>query len=118
MLIVFCIVISASQASIYLEECAKCKLAFMSLMICMLSKRKLLFILPGMVTNLTDPKNYRDAMSRSDAAQWENALKVEMHGLFARNAFSVVDPPDGQTILGTTVVYKTKRDVADGNVTY
>ena len=71
-----------------------------------------------MVTNLMDPKNYRDAMSRSDAAQWENALKVEMDGLYARNVFSVVDPPDGQTILGTTVVYKTKRDVADGHVTY
>jgi hypothetical protein len=71
-----------------------------------------------MVTNLMDPKNYRDAMSRSDAAQWQNALKVEMDGLYARNVFSVVDPPDGQTILGTTVVYKTKKDVADGNVTY
>ena len=71
-----------------------------------------------MVTSSMDPKNYRDAKSRPDCAQWENALKVEMDGLYARNVFSVVDPPDGQAILGTTVVYKTKRDVADGNVTY
>ena len=51
-----------------------------------------------LVTNLMDPKSHCDAMSRSDAAQWQNALKVEMDGLYARNVFSVVDPPDYQTI--------------------
>jgi len=65
-----------------------------------------------------DPKNYRDAMSRPDAVKWKEALAAEMDGLFERNVFSVVDPPDGQNILGTTVVYKTKKDPTSGNITY
>ena len=68
--------------------------------------------------SVPDPKNYNEAVSRPDANQWIAALKVEMDGLFSRNVFSVVDPPDGQTILGTTVVYKTKKDPANGSLTY
>ncbi len=70
------------------------------------------------VTSSTDPRNYHEAMSCPDALQWEKALKAEMDGLFARNVFSVVDPPHDQTILGTTVVYKTKRDPTDGRLTF
>jgi len=70
------------------------------------------------VTGSADPRNYHEAMSHPAARHWKNALRVEMDGLFARNVFSVVDTPSDQTILGTTVVYKTKRDPADGSMTF
>jgi hypothetical protein len=46
------------------------------------------------------------------------AIKVETDGLFARKVFDVVDEPANQTILSTTLVFKTKKDPISGDVTF
>ena len=57
-----------------------------------------------------------------DAAEWRKALKlglnVEMTGLYQRGVFSVVDPPDNHSILGTTIVFKSKLDPSTGTTSY
>jgi hypothetical protein len=65
-----------------------------------------------------DPQNYRQAMSCPDAEKWKMAIKVETDGLFARKVFDVVDAPANQTILSTTLVFKTKKDPITGDVTF
>jgi len=65
-----------------------------------------------------EPRTYREAMLRSDAAKWQQALDAEMAGLFERNVFRVVDPPEGRTVLDTTVVFKRKVDRVAGTIVY
>ncbi len=65
-----------------------------------------------------EPRTYREAMLRSDADKWQQALDAEMAGLFERNVFRVVDPPKGRTVLDTTVVFKRKVDPVTGTIVY
>ena len=64
-----------------------------------------------------DPKNYADAMSRSDAKQWKEAFDKEMDGLVQRKVFTVVDRPPDRNPLGTTMVWKYKVDNVNHTVT-
>ena len=64
-----------------------------------------------------DPKDYADAMSRSDSKQWQEAFDKEMNGLAQRNVFKVVDRPTDRNPLGTTMVWKYKIDNVNNTIT-
>jgi len=67
-------------------------------------------------TSQADPKNYREAMTRSDAKKWIQAIQSETKGLFDRKVFDIVDPPKDKTILDTTIVLKSKKDPVTGQI--
>ena len=69
-------------------------------------------------TSQADPKNYREAMTRSDAEKWIQAIQSETKGLFDRKVFDIVDPPKDKTILDTTIVLKSKKDPVTGQIVY
>ena len=64
---------------------------------------------PGVDFN-RPPRSYRDAMSRVDSAEWAEAYSTEQRGFTERGAFSIVKPPPGVKILGTTTVCDYKMD--------
>ena len=70
---------------------------------------------PGIDFN-RHPKNYNDAMSRPDAAEWIEAYLKEYQGFKDREAVRIVVPPPGDKILGSTTwaEYKTDQGVIQG----
>ena len=56
------------------------------------------------------PRSYRDAMSRIDREEWDEAYRAEYQGFIDRDVFEVVRPPPGVKILGTTTVCDYKMD--------
>ena len=57
------------------------------------------------------PKNFADAMSRDDAAEWMEAYRREYQGFKDRDAVKMVIPPRGAKVLGSTtrVDYKSNQ---------
>ena len=48
------------------------------------------------------PKSYKDAMSRVDYKEWQQAYSKEYKGMIDCGAVRAVKPPPGVKILGTT----------------
>ncbi len=72
--------------------------------------------LPKGVDPSRPPRNYKDAMSRLDREEWDDAYRAEYQGFVDRDAFDIVKPPPGAKILGTTTVteYKKTNGVTGG----
>ncbi len=56
------------------------------------------------------PKIFKDAMSRKDRQEWEEALNKEYRGFKDSNALAVVKLPKGARILGTLTRWDYKED--------
>ena len=58
------------------------------------------------------PKNYADAMTRPDAAEWSDAYDKEYEGFKREGAFTPVFPEPGEKVLATLtrLEYKTEAD--------
>ncbi len=69
-------------------------------------------------TSQAGPKNFREAMTRSDAEKQIQANQSETKGLFERKVFDIVDPPKDKTIMDTTIVLKSKKDPVTGQIVY
>ena len=69
---------------------------------------------PGVDLN-KPPKNFEEAMSRPDAADWMESYRREYQGFIDRDALEVVPRPKGVKVLGsiTRNEYKTKDGVLD-----
>ena len=64
-----------------------------------------------------DPKTVNQAMKSKQKDQWEKAIKEELEKLSKNGTWKIVDKlPEGKNLVGSRLVFKTKRD-ADGNVT-
>lgn len=62
-----------------------------------------------------EPRNYREAIRRSDANRWIQATKDERLALEEAGTYIIVDPPPKAFIIGSTMVYKIKQTV-DGKI--
>lgn len=60
----------------------------------------------------SDPKTYKQAMSRADAPGWQAAMDKEMESHMVNGTWELVVPPDGANIVDCMWVYKTKLDSA------
>ena len=56
------------------------------------------------------PKNYKDAMSRSDQQEWAAAMNKEYLRFKDMKALAVVKPPKGAKILGTLTRWEYKAE--------
>ena len=71
--------------------------------------------LPDSINANKPPKSYKDAMSREDSREWQDAYFKEYKGMMDRGAVRAVKPPPGAKILGTTTrtEYKTSNGIFD-----
>lgn len=56
-----------------------------------------------------DPTNFRDAMKRSDKAEWFKAMQEEIASLVKNNVWKLVDRPADQNIVTNRWVLRIKR---------
>jgi len=63
----------------------------------------------------TEPRTLREALRRSDGAQWEAAVRDELSSLQRNRVYELVDLPPGRRAIGCKFVFKIKR-AADGSV--
>lgn len=67
-----------------------------------------------------DPKNYREAMSRHDSVEWQEAVNAELEAMTVNKVFRIVERPKTDSkgrkpnILSTRWVFKEKID-SEGN---
>jgi hypothetical protein len=54
------------------------------------------------------PKNYKDAVSRKDREQWEEAMMKEYHGFQDMKALAIVKPPKGARLHDTLTSWEYK----------
>jgi hypothetical protein len=71
--------------------------------------------LPYSINANKPPKSYKDAMSREDSREWQEAYFKEYKGMMDCGAVQAVKPPPGAKILGTTTrtEYKTSNGIFD-----
>ena len=63
-----------------------------------------------------DPWTYQEAMCSPHAKDWEKAVAVELEQLHTSRMFEWVPRvPDGWKVIGSQIVFQTKRD-GDGKV--
>ncbi len=62
--------------------------------------------LPDSIDPTKTPKNFKDAKSREDAAEWMMAYNREYQGMMDCGAVKVVKPPPGTKVLDTTTRLK------------
>jgi hypothetical protein len=55
-----------------------------------------------------EPKSYREAMNRSDSAQWKAAWDKEIGSLEKARTWELVDRPPNVPVIPCTLVFKTK----------
>jgi len=67
--------------------------------------------LPISIDPTKPPRNYAEAMRRPDAEEWDQAFREEYLGFKERNAFKIVYPQKGDTVIGTTtrIEYKIEK---------
>ncbi|MBW0512781.1 hypothetical protein O181_052496 [Austropuccinia psidii MF-1] len=61
-------------------------------------------------SNLNDPVSYRQAVKSENCDQWLLAIEKELHTMSELNVWEVVPIPKLTKLVGTTWVFKTKRD--------
>jgi len=61
----------------------------------------------------SEPVSYQDAMSRSDAEQWQKAMEDEMQSIHDNKTWTLTDLPSGRRCIGTKWVYKIKKDASN-----
>ena len=69
------------------------------------------------VSDLPDPKNYKEAMASIDADHWKSAMNKEYTSLTDNGTWNKVALPSGSHVMGCRWVFKKKID-ANGNITY
>ena len=69
--------------------------------------------LPDSIDPTKPPKNFKDAQSREDSAEWMAAYYKEYNGMMDRGAVKVVKPPPGTKVLDTTTRLEYKSDNGD-----
>ena len=62
----------------------------------------------------SDPATFREAVTRSDAPHWIEAMKDEFKNLSDQNAWQLTDLPPGKNCIGSKWVYRIKKD-SQGN---
>lgn len=67
------------------------------------------------VTNITDPRTYKEALSLSDSEEWIAAMKQEYDSLIKNKTWDLVDLPDNRKAIDCKWVYKTKLN-PDGTI--
>lgn len=60
--------------------------------------------------HLQDPLNVSDLSKRHDQNNWQNAMNEEYNSLIENNTWSLVTLPQGEKIIKTKWIFKTKRD--------
>ncbi|MBW0460659.1 hypothetical protein O181_000374 [Austropuccinia psidii MF-1] len=61
-------------------------------------------------SNLGDPASYRQAIRSDNADQWLQAIRKELCTMSELNVWEIVPIPKHTKLIGTTWVFKTKRD--------
>ena len=56
------------------------------------------------------PQSYTEAISSSEASEWDLAMKTEMQALEENNTFELVPLPKGKNVIGSRWVYAIKTD--------
>lgn len=59
-------------------------------------------------TSIKEPASYRDAMSRPDSVQWEEACGKEIGSIMANNTWDVVHLPTGRKPIACKWVFRIK----------
>lgn len=67
------------------------------------------------VISSEDPVSVQEAMSRSDAQQWREAMNAEIDSIRKNNVYSVTELQEGRKAIGCKWVFKIKKD-GNGNV--
>ena len=69
--------------------------------------------LPSDINANKPPKSYKDATSREDSKEWQEAYFKEYKGMMDRRAVRALKPPPGAKILGITIrtEYKTSNGI-------
>ena len=62
-----------------------------------------------------EPKNIVDAFNGKNAKQWKDATDSEYSSLIKNNTWELVEPPEGQNIVGCKWLFKIKRN-ANGSI--
>ena len=57
-----------------------------------------------------DPNSYKQAIKSKDNEHWKNAMCEEINSMYKNQAWKLVDPPKGASIVGCRWVYKKKLD--------
>ena len=61
----------------------------------------------------SEPVSYQDAMSRSDAEQWQKAMEDEMQSVHENKTWTLTNLPPGRRCIGTKWVFKIKKDASN-----
>ncbi|MBW0561044.1 hypothetical protein O181_100759 [Austropuccinia psidii MF-1] len=61
-------------------------------------------------SDLNNPASYRQAIRSRNSNQWLNAIKKELHTMSELNVWEIVPIPKDTQLIGTTWVFKTKRN--------
>nr|AAZ28935.1 polyprotein [Phanerochaete chrysosporium RP-78] len=65
-----------------------------------------------------DPRSYRDALKRPDAARWQEAMQREYDQLTKLGCWDLVDLPAGRKAIGCKWVYRIKRNFSGAIIKY
>ena len=68
-----------------------------------------------LMTNIDEPQTLREALTRADSSQWEQAAQLEYESIIKNDTWTLVDLPPGRRAIGCKWVFKVKYD-ALGNI--
>lgn len=57
-----------------------------------------------------DPQNHQEALNSEKATEWKRAMDQEYQSLIKNNTWTLVDLPEGKSVIPSRWVYKTKID--------
>jgi hypothetical protein len=61
-------------------------------------------------TELSEPTSYKDAMTRDDRIEWEQAIQEEYDSITVANTWTLVDLPPGRKAIKCKWIFKLKRN--------
>ena len=74
----------------------------------LINQRDFESFLIGEAVYIDDPRNYEEAMSDIDSAQWLEAMNSEIGSMYSNQVWTLVDPPEGISPIGCKWVFKRK----------
>lgn len=59
-----------------------------------------------------EPRNYSEALTSPNSADWAAAMKEEMESLYKNQTWALVPPPNGQRIVGCKWIFRRKEGIS------
>ena len=67
-------------------------------------------LIESLISDIDEPKSFKDAVSGGNASQWESALNAEYASLNRHQTWTLVPRPQGVNVVGSRWVFKVKRN--------